>query len=65
MSRSTLHCYACRRPVAVKHHSGRIAADDRIKVVILASGAVELRCGCGSRRVVKPRPLLLPEKCLE
>ncbi len=52
MSRSILHCPTCKSAVAVKHHSGRIQVELGVRVVILTSGEVELRCGCGAKRVI-------------
>lgn len=53
MSRSVLSCKSCHTPVAVKHHSGRIAVLAEVRVVILATGVVELRCTCGRTRLVR------------
>ncbi len=52
MSRSILYCPTCKSAIAVKHHSGRIQVCADVRMVILTSGEVELRCGCGAKRVV-------------
>ncbi len=55
MSQSVIACRKCRKPLAVKHHSGRIAVHPDVNVVIAPAG-VELKCGCGTTRYILNRP---------
>jgi len=49
VSRSTIACSKCQKPLAVKPHSGRIAMSEGVKVVLVES-QVKLTCQCGRRR---------------
>lgn len=52
MSQSAIQCRSCHRILAQRHHSGRIAFQDGVRVVMLANGNVEATCSCGATRTM-------------
>jgi hypothetical protein len=51
LSTSNINCRKCKKPVAVKHHSGRLRVCEGVMVVVRKL-AIELTCVCGVKRIV-------------
>ena len=51
MSRSFIECRKCSHKLARRHHSGNLAFEVGIRLVLLKGGRLQAKCPCGEVRV--------------